>query len=158
MSLTKKLLVALAVVLLVVQSLILIAGIAFVTMLVTVDTAPDLSQPNPALTVSLGERFHIYNQSELLLDDHGYRRLLLKDIAGYTFEDDKLYAAGEEGYAVADKAPGTCRLYITKPEVFHASHTFGQAGRVVEHENIQYLNSFSDFSDEEQEILKKLEN
>ena len=78
MSITKKLLVALAVVLLVVQSLILIAGIAFVTMLVTVDTAPDLSQPNPALTVSLGERFHIYNQSELLLDDHGYRRLLLK--------------------------------------------------------------------------------
>mgnify|MGYP001025196664 FL=1 len=77
---------------------------------------------------------------------------------------NKLYIISKEGYAVIDETP-CCRVYVTVPaEDFVNGYTTDSEGnkhyisRFIDNEYVEYLDDFSDFSPEEQEILLEMES
>ena len=107
--------------------------------------------------------FEIYtcgNNRRMLLMNTPKRSslMLLEYITSYKSTDSKLYVVSEkEGYAVADLNTNICRIYILEPETFYIWYLPNMPWKFIEHENIQYLNSFFEFSDEEQIMLRYLQ-
>ena len=59
----------------------------------------------------------------------------------------EFYATSPYGYAIVDGLRGTCRVYFTNQEL---------AGKEYQ-KDIYVLDSFEDFTPEEQEILRQVE-
>ncbi len=58
-----------------------------------------------------------------------------------------MYVTSPEGYAIVDGLSSTCRVYFTNS---------GLAGKDY-HEDIQVLDSYEDFTPEEQGVLERVE-
>ena len=76
----------------------------------------------------------------------------------------KLYVVAEDGYAVIDKKD-LCRIFLTIPEEEFVESTGTDINgnpiyisKRVDNHLIEYLEDFSDYSDEEQKILKQMAN
>ena len=87
---------------------------------------------------------------------------VLDGIIGYEKENGKLYVYSEEGYAVIDKN-NLCRVYIIiPPELYDSGYWVDMYGdrnsysKVQNCDKIQYLSSFSEYTEEEQKILKRI--
>ena len=59
----------------------------------------------------------------------------------------KFYATAPQGYAIVDGLAGTCRVYFTDQELAEKEYQ----------KDIYVLDSFEDFTPEEQEILRQVE-
>ena len=80
--------------------------------------------------------------------DYVFREELLPRLNGYILKDNEiLYATSPYGYAVVDGPRGTCRIYFTDPELAEKDYQ----------KDIYVLESFEDFTPEEQEMLRKVE-
>ena len=86
-----------------------------------------------------------------MYDDEGYSGVLLAKVSGYKKKNGKLYVFSEEGYCVAYEDTNTAKVLIIVEEQYYSN-------LVGEDEAVEYLASFEDFSNEEQKILKQLEN
>lgn len=118
--------------------------------------SPD--RPDPDLTASPGDgTFLIFNAERFFMSDDGGLQLLLKRVTGYYVQDDKFYVTSDEGFAVANLDTNQCRIYILEPERFKDWYSSDHRSRFIAHENILYLNSFFEFSDEEQIMLRYLQ-
>ncbi len=89
---------------------------------------------------------------------------VLKGVTHHKSKKNKLYIISKEGYAVIDETP-FCRVYVTVPaEDFVSGYTTDSEGnkhyisRFIDNEYVEYLDDFSDFSSEEQEILLEMES
>lgn len=89
---------------------------------------------------------------------------VLKGVTHHKSKKNKLYIISKEGYAVIDETP-FCRVYVTVPaEDFVSGYTTDWDGnkhyisRFIDNEYVEYLDGFSDFSPEEQEILLAMES
>ena len=89
--------------------------------------------------------------------------ILLKNIASYKIVEEKLYVKSKDGYAVIDKN-NLCRVCVTVPDdEFVNGYTVDDAGneipisRYIENENVIYLKSYSEFTDEERKVFEKME-
>ncbi|MCI8335643.1 MAG: hypothetical protein HFI72_00545 [Peptococcaceae bacterium] len=74
---------------------------------------------------------------------------LLPHLNGYRMEKRTqiMYATSPHGYAIVDGPSGTCRVYFTDPELAEQDYQ----------KDIYVLDSFEDFTPEEQELLRKVE-
>lgn len=74
---------------------------------------------------------------------------LLPFLNGYRVEKKTqiMYVTSSYGYAIVDGPSGTCRIYFTDPELAEKDYQ----------KDIYVLNSFEDFTPEEQEMLRKVE-
>ncbi len=76
---------------------------------------------------------------------------LLSDVNGYkVFENGEgeiMYVTSPEGYAIVDGLSSTCRVYFTNSDLVDEDY----------HEDIQVLDSYEDFTPEEQDILERVE-
>ena len=74
---------------------------------------------------------------------------LLPSLNGYRVEKKSqiMYATSPHGYAIVDGLAGTCRVYFTDPALAEKDYQ----------KDIYVLDSFEDFTPEEQEILRKVE-
>lgn len=89
---------------------------------------------------------------------------VLQGVTHRMSKKNKLYIISKEGYAVIDETP-CCRVYVTVPaEDFVSGYTTDREGnkhyisRFIDNEYVEYLDDFSDFSSEEQEILLAMES
>ena len=89
---------------------------------------------------------------------------VLQGVTHHKSKKNKLYIISKEGYAVIDENP-LCRVYVTVPaEDFVSGYTTDREGnkhyisRFIDNEYVEYLDDFSDFSSEEQEILLEMES
>lgn len=108
---------------------------------------------------------HFPNGNHLVIHRNGSIGLIdaiLEKVTTYKVKKEKLYVVSEEGDAVIDKN-NLCKVYVTTPaDEFVNDYTLDEQGnksyisRYIENENIQYLSSFDEFSDEEQKVLNKL--
>ena len=88
---------------------------------------------------------------------------IMRRIKKFDEYKDKLYIYSYDGYAVIDE-DNICRVFITIPqEDFERGYSLDENGNKtkfypdkVEHEKVIYLSAFEEFSEKEQEILKKL--
>lgn len=87
---------------------------------------------------------------------------VLGNIRNFEKVDGKLYIVSDDGYAVINEE-NVCRLYVTlTEEEFEKGYREDANGekipckKHVDYEKIVYLNSFEEFFDSEQKILKKL--
>lgn len=74
---------------------------------------------------------------------------LLPHLNGYCIEKKSqiMYVTSPQGYAIVDGPSGTCRIYFTDSELAEKDYQ----------KDIYVLDSFEDFTPEEQEILRKVE-
>ena len=74
---------------------------------------------------------------------------LLPSLNSYRIEKKAqlMYATSSYGYAIVDGLSGTCRIYFTNPELAEKDYQ----------KDIYVLDSFEDFTPEEQEMLRKVE-
>ena len=74
---------------------------------------------------------------------------LLPFLNGYRVakKTQMMYVTSSYGYAIVDGPSGTCRIYFTDPELAEKDYQ----------KDIYVLNSFEDFTPEEQEMLRKVE-
>ena len=73
---------------------------------------------------------------------------LLRDLTGFQeCNREKYYVTSPQGYAIVDGSRGTCRVYFTDHELAEKEYQ----------KDIYILDSFDDFTPEEQEILRKVE-
>ena len=80
--------------------------------------------------------------------DYDFREELLPRLNGYLLTDNEIfYATSSQGYAIVDGPSGTCRIYFTDPELAEKDYQ----------KDIYVLDSFEEFSLEEQEILRRVE-
>lgn len=83
-----------------------------------------------------------------LRKDYDIRSELLTHLNGYFMADNEIfYATSPYGYAIVDGSSGTCRIYFTNPESSEKEYQ----------KDIHVLDSFEDFTPEEQEMLHKVE-
>lgn len=89
--------------------------------------------------------------------------IVLESIKKYKTIKGKLYLLSDDGYAVIDKE-SLCRVYFTlTDEELSDGHSVDEYGNIkynsqyTNNPHVVYLSEFSDFSDEEQKIFKKLE-
>lgn len=86
-----------------------------------------------------------------MYNDEGYSGVLLAKVSGYKKKNGKLYVSSEEGYCVAYEDTNTAKVLIIVEEQYYSN-------LVGEDEAIKYLSNFEEFEEEEQKILKQLEN
>ena len=83
-----------------------------------------------------------------LYGDYEVRNFLLQDLTGFQEKNnDQYYITSLQGYAIVDGPSGTCRIYFTDPELAAKEYQ----------KDIYVLDSFEDFTPEEQEMLHKVE-
>ena len=105
-------------------------------------------RPDPDLTASPGDgTFLIFNAERFFMSDDGGLQLLLKRVTGYYVQDDKFYVTSDEGFAVANLDTNQCRIYILDWSVLKIGTVPTTAAGLLR-QNILYLNSFFEFSDE----------
>lgn len=109
-----------------------------------------------AISKFASDKWLILNRTDGAID------CLLQRVQSYKLLKGALYVKSEEGYGIVDK-DYSIRLFITIPaEEFVSGYSEDKEGnrtyhsRFVENDHILYLNSFSDFSKKEQEILTQL--
>ena len=116
-----------------------------------------------------GKKFHIVklgldNDKVLCVDEGKVFPRVLRRIRDYSFYGNSLYVVSYEGYAVID-ANELCRIFITAPlNDFIERKEYGVTSKgeslfysgKTESEYIVYLDSFSDYSKEEQDKLNKM--
>lgn len=103
-----------------------------------------------------GRDFIMYHDNQVI-------KTLLRRVSKYKKAKKKLYIISEEGYGIADGNTNKCKLFITVPiDEFIRGYGVDSEGnkhvisKFVEDENVQYLESFDDFTDEEKEIFEKM--
>lgn len=87
---------------------------------------------------------------------------ILKNVRNYGYTEDKIYIISDDGYAVINEE-NICKMYILLPQKqFKRGYEKDENGnrisssKYVRHKKIIYLNSFEEFSKDEQIILKNL--
>ncbi|MCD8090594.1 MAG: hypothetical protein LUD81_08260 [Clostridiales bacterium] len=105
-----------------------------------------------------------YSKSNYLEFHHGKSLVtpVLKEVITYKVKNDKLFVVTGEGYAVADRED-TARVLVTVPddEFINGYHTNEEGekipySRYIDDPHITYLESFDDFSEEEQKQFNKM--
>ena len=109
-------------------------------------------------------KYGLDNDKVLMLHDTSPSSDVISRIYDYSFYNNSLYIVAYEGYAVIDK-DDLCKVYITVPrdeffegkeyEVTSKGEKLFYSGK-TESEYVVYLDSFSDYSKEEQDNLNKM--
>lgn len=109
-----------------------------------------------------GNIYEIWNQSgdyRLSIETKNLTRNILEKIQNYKKIDNCLYIVSEEGFAVIDEN-NLCRAYVTVPETeFVNGYSIDSEGnkvyysRFIEDDNIQYLDDYDDFTDDEKNVF-----
>ena len=94
--------------------------------------------------------------------EDGNEESIIGKVTQYKKKKDILYILSDEGYVVIDDN-NLCRVHITIPnEEFVSGYYEDESGmrtyisRFIDDANIKYLESFNDFSEDEQKIFKKM--
>lgn len=114
------------------------------------------------------DKYVLYHQAgnDTLCIHHsdGINESIIGKVRDYKKKSGSLYIVSDEGYVVIDDN-NLCRVYITVPkEEFVRGYAEDESGtrtyfsKFIEDENIQYLDSFESFSEDEQKMLTKLKN
>lgn len=77
---------------------------------------------------------------------------LLEGCYRYEWVKNKFYILSEEGVAVFDNDNPKLKIYLTIPDEKYKN---GPLSRFVEDEMVEYLHSFSDYTEDEQKILNE---
>ena len=111
--------------------------------------------------------FQIGNYSSgnhLEFHENGVINTILKNVEFYKIKNNKFYVITQEGYAVIDEK-NKAKIFVTVPENEYTNgYTINENGekepysRRIDNVNIQYIMSFDEFTDTEQEVLNKLRN
>ena len=96
--------------------------------------------------------------------EDGNEESIIGKVTQYKKKKGILYILSDEGYVVIDDK-NYCRVYITIPkEEFVSGYYEDKDGkrtyisRFIDDANIKYLESFNDYSEDEQKIFKKMKN
>lgn len=97
----------------------------------------------------VGEMKYHYFQAYGLYGDFDRESRIFSDLTGYHVDNHVqiMYVTSPQGYAIVDGPSGTCRIYFTDPELAAKEYQ----------KDIHVLDSFEEFTPEEQEILRKVE-
>lgn len=100
--------------------------------------------------------FVMYNEDKTI-------ESLLRKVLKYRETKGKLYVISDEGYGIADGETNTCKLFVSvPPEQFTSGYTIDSEGvrhsisRFLSDEHVEYLNSYDEFSNEEQKVFEKM--
>lgn len=100
--------------------------------------------------------FVMYNEDKTI-------ESLLRKVLKYKKMKGKLYVISDEGYGIADSETNTCKLFVSvSPEQFTDVYTIDSEGvqhsigRFLSDEHVEYLKSYDEFSNEEQEVFEKM--
>ena len=99
-----------------------------------------------------------------MLNDDGTAEILLRNCEYDKVEDDKLFVMStEEGYCIIDLKTKQCRIFITlSDEEFISGWGISETGekivfsRKVENSWVTYLDSFTEFTEEEQKVFEEM--
>ena len=170
----RKALAAAAIVLLLFKTVILLGGAAGVVLLLVPATRAHitdycLTALGNGLLEALGNRDTLMTSEDgrfsvadvagrwvlMMYTDDGTSATLLDRVTSYYSSNGQWFLVSKNGCAVVNLDTKLCRIYDSK-----SAESYGRKlpQNFVEHESIQYLNSFFEFSEEEQETLKRLEN
>ena len=109
-------------------------------------------------------KYGLDNDRVLMLHDTSPSSDIISRIYDYSFHNNSLYIVSYEGYAVIDKND-LCKVYITVPlEDFMDGKEYGVTSKgerlfysgKTESEYVVYLDSFDDYSKEEQDKLNEM--
>ncbi len=93
-----------------------------------------------------------YSKDLIMHYDDGKSEVsIISLITKYEEKGGKLYVMSELGYGVVGKKENRCRIYIK-------SSAKDSVKRLENDESVKYLESYNDFSEEEQEIFYKMRN
>lgn len=97
----------------------------------------------------VGETKYHYFQVHGLYGDFDRESRLFDNLTGYCANENTqtMYATSPQGYAIVDGPSGTCRIYFTDSELAEKDYQ----------KDIYVLDSFEDFTPEEQAILRRVE-
>ena len=97
----------------------------------------------------VGETKYHYFQVHGLYGDFDCESRLFDDLTGFQIDERvaMMYVTSPHGYAIVDGLRGTCRVYFTDPVLAEKEYQ----------KDIYVLDSFEDFTPEEQEILRQVE-
>ena len=113
------------------------------------------------------DKYVLYHQAEndtlCIHYEDGNEESVIGKVTQYKKKKGILYILSDEGYVVIDEN-NFCRVYIAIPkEEFVSGYYEDENGkrtyisRFIDDTNIKYLESFNDFSEDEQKIFKKME-